>query len=87
MCFICIRLSQVKETQKDNILTLWFIETMGKTNKGKKNRMTEFELIIFTIKIQSKLKFYTIRKKQIQKKRRENQFSDNHYPGRFIIFY
>ena len=49
--------------------------------------MTEFELIIFTIKIQSKLKFYTIRKKQIQKKRRENQFSDNHYPGRFIIFY
>ena len=31
--------------------------------------MTEFELIIFTIKIQSKLKFYTIRKKQIQKRK------------------
>ena len=49
--------------------------------------MTEFELIIFTIKIQSKLKFYTIRKKQIQKKKRENQLNDNHYLGRFIIFY
>ena len=35
-----------------------------------------------SINIQPKLKFYIS-----GEKKKENQFSDNYYPGRFIIFY